>query len=36
MLGRETDAGEVIAAIRRNSPGCVSVVNAKILVAESA
>ena len=34
LLGRETDAGEVLAAIRRDNPGCVSVVTACRLAVE--
>jgi hypothetical protein len=34
LEGRVTDAAAVLAAIRRDRPQCVSVVNAKILVAE--
>jgi hypothetical protein len=33
LLHRTTDAEEVLGLIRRTSPGCVSVVNANILVA---
>jgi hypothetical protein len=33
LLQRTTDAQEVLALIRRKYPGCVSVVNANILVA---
>jgi hypothetical protein len=33
LLQRLTDAEEVLALIRRKHPGCVSVVNANILVA---
>jgi hypothetical protein len=34
LLGRETDAGELLQAIRRLHPGCVSVANTNILVVE--
>ena len=34
LLGRPTDALEVLAVIRERSPGCVSVVNANILAPE--
>ena len=34
LMGRETDTSEVTAAIRRNSPGCVSVANTNILSLE--
>src|SRR5262249_27709422 len=34
LVHRPTDAGEVLAAIRRRHPGCVHVVNANILVLE--
>src|SRR5262245_19583198 len=34
LLGRVTDAAEVLGAIRRLHPGCVSVVNTNILVPE--
>ena len=34
LLGRTTDAEEVVRLIRREYPGCVSIVNANILVLE--
>ncbi len=34
LLGRETDAAEVLRVSRRTSPGCVSVANTNILVPE--
>jgi hypothetical protein len=34
VLGRVTDAEEVVRIIRQRHPGCVSVVNANILVRE--
>jgi hypothetical protein len=34
LLGRPTDAEEVLAVIRRRSAGCVSVANANILTEE--
>jgi hypothetical protein len=34
LLHRETDAAEVLAALRRHRPGCVSVANANILTVE--
>ncbi len=34
MLHRATDAGEILAAIRRAKPGCVNVANKNILVLE--
>ena len=34
LLGRTTDAEEVVRLIRREHPGCVSIVNANILVRE--
>jgi hypothetical protein len=34
LLGRATDAGEVLALIRREHEACVSVVNTNILVVE--
>jgi hypothetical protein len=34
LLHRETDAAEVLAALRRRRPGCVSVANTNILTAE--
>jgi hypothetical protein len=34
LLGRETDAEEVLRVIRETSPGCVSVVNVNILALE--
>ena len=34
LLGRATDAEEVVRLIRRKYPGCVSIVNASILVLE--
>ena len=34
LLGRPTDAQEVLGVIREHSPGCVSVVNANILTPE--
>jgi hypothetical protein len=34
LLHRETDAREVLAALRRLRPGCVSVANTNILTAE--
>lgn len=34
LLGRATDAEEVVRLIRREHPGCVSIVNANILVLE--
>jgi hypothetical protein len=36
LLGRTTDAEEVIRLIRREYPGCVSIVNANILVLDEA
>ena len=35
LLGRETNAEEVLRVIRRDSPGCVSVANANILAPEA-
>ncbi len=34
LLGRPTDALEVLARIRRGYPGCVSIVNTNLLAAE--
>jgi hypothetical protein len=34
LLGKVTDADEVVRTIRREHPGCVNVVNANILVVE--
>jgi hypothetical protein len=34
LLGRTTNAEEVVRLIRREHPGCVSIVNANILVLE--
>jgi hypothetical protein len=34
LLGRATDAEEVVRLIRREHPGCVSIVNANILILE--
>jgi len=34
LLGRVTDADEVLRVIRQESPGCVSVANANILAVE--
>jgi hypothetical protein len=34
LLGRETDAAEVLRANRRDSPSCLSIANANILVPE--
>jgi hypothetical protein len=34
LLGKVTDAGEVLRTIRERSPACVSVVNANILARE--
>jgi hypothetical protein len=34
LLGKVTDAAEVLAAIRRNHRGCVSVANARVLCLE--
>jgi hypothetical protein len=36
LLGRATEAEEVLRLIRREHPGCVSIVNASILVLEGA
>jgi hypothetical protein len=36
LLGKTTDAAEVLKVIREVSPGCVSVVNTNILAAEGA
>jgi hypothetical protein len=36
LLGRATDAEEVVRLIRREHPGCVSIVNANILILEGA
>jgi hypothetical protein len=36
LLGRATDAAEVLRVIRRGFPQCVNVVNANILVVEEA
>jgi hypothetical protein len=35
LVGRVTDAAGILAAVRRDIPGCVSVVNKSILVAEA-
>jgi hypothetical protein len=35
LLGRETNAEEVLRVIRRDSPGCVRVANANILAPEA-
>lgn len=34
LVGMRTDAKEVTAAIRRDSPGCVSAINSNILIRE--
>jgi hypothetical protein len=34
LVGRETNAEEILGVIRRDSPSCVSVANANILVPE--
>ena len=34
LIGRATDAAEVLRLIRKESPGCVSVANANILISE--
>jgi hypothetical protein len=36
LVGRETTAAEVAAAIRRDHPGCVSVANRNVLAPEPA